>query len=158
LTFRAASFEKLLNARKTASDSTRTGNTRTVFRIKRQLRTRLTERLSGNNTDWLVGGDESAGRHIDTITLARNTTYRSRSKDGLNLNTFNLVVFCNLLSNIVANQLISTNIAWNWFGSVAASDASGKVDASIFGFALVNGKAWIWSLFVGREDILSDVN
>ena len=106
LTLRVAGFEKLFDARETASDGAGASDAGAVFGVERELGARFTERLSGDDADRLVGFDEFAGGHVDAVSLARDAVYRGGREDGLDFDGFDFVVGFELGGDFWGDELV----------------------------------------------------
>ena len=92
-TLRLSCLEKLLNSRKTLCDIS-TGYTTTMECTHGKLCTRLTDRLSCDNTNSLTNLNCFTGCHVCTITFCADTNLAFTGQDCTDLNFFDRSTIC----------------------------------------------------------------
>ena len=127
--------------------------------VEGQLCTRLTDRLCSDHTDRLCGLYEVSGRHVDTVTLARNTFEVVRAENRLDLYFRDFFVFFDRIGDFTRDELIGFDVTRHCCGRVAAKEAVAKFDHRVLRLAAVDREAFVVAFLVfDRENVLAHVN
>ena len=96
--------------------------------------------------------------HINTIGFLWDTIDGLGSKYRLDADGFNIFISSNLLGHFTGNELIVFEVAWNHCCGIAAGNTLDELDTSLLSFRFEDLKAWVFSIFISGEDVLSHID
>ncbi len=157
LSFWCANFKELLDTRQT-SRNVFTCDTTGVEGLQRQLRTWFTNGLCGDNTCWVVARNKLTSCWVNTVALARNTTQALYAQYTHDLNVVDVLISVNCICNFFGNEFALLYKAFYFYGCKTSLEAATIGNTNFLGIFAAHFKAWVLNIFVGRKDILSDIN
>ncbi len=123
ITFRCTDFEKLFDTRQTLRDVVGCSRTTAMEGTERQLGSRFTDTLCGNDADRMMVRYQVSGSRIDSVRFLRYAEDAGSTQYGHDLDAIDGFISLNRFSDSLGNELAALQMALDVLSGKTAHEA-----------------------------------